>query len=55
MVIELAEVIAPNARVPRGTVPPKPMNHSAMTRPRTALLTCCWSTVSSEVMTTKYA
>ena len=35
----------PNTKAPSGTVPPKAMNHRAMTRPRTSSASVCWSTV----------
>ena len=43
----------PAIRLPIGTVPPKPMIHSAMTRPRSWSSRRCWSTVDSDVMTAK--
>ena len=53
MVTEVASMSGPAMRLPMGTVPPKPMIHSAMTRPRLASSSRCWSTVDSEVMTAK--
>ena len=40
----------PPARPPNGTVPPKPMIHSAITLPRTRSSRSCCSTVDSDVI-----
>ena len=42
-------------RLPMGTVPPNPMIHSAITRPRFESSRRCCNTVDRDVMTAKYA
>lgn len=49
----IASMTGPNARLPMATVPPKPMNHRAMTRARSLLRRLCWMTVSLDVAMAK--
>ena len=53
VVTDVASMRGPAMRLPMGTVPPKPMIQSAMTRPRLASSRRCWSTVDSDVITAK--
>jgi hypothetical protein len=43
----------PATRLPMGTVPPKPMIHSAITRPRSWSARCCCRIVDNDVMSPK--
>src|SRR5689334_17385687 len=54
-VIEVALPTQPPTRTPTGTVPPNPMIHSAITRPRSSSTRCAWINVDSAVIATKYA
>ena len=49
----VASMMGPAMRLPRGTVPPKHMIHSAITRPRLRSSRRCCSTVDSDVITAK--
>jgi hypothetical protein len=52
-VIDVASATGPATRRPMGTVPPKPMSHSDMTRPRTESGRWACRTVLSDVMEPK--
>ena len=50
----VASSSGPKASPAIATMPPKAMNHNAMTRPRTSSVSTVWSTVSMAVVVPKY-
>jgi len=46
-------MIGPKMRLPTGTVPPKAMNHSAITSTRSELAMFCWNSVLIAVVSVK--
>ena len=53
VVTEVASISGPATRFPTGTVPPKAIIHSAITRPRSFPARCSCSTVDSAVTVAK--
>jgi hypothetical protein len=53
-VTDVASMIGPASRLPMGTVPPKPIIHRAVIRPRSRLVSRSCRTVDRDVRNAKY-